>query len=316
MSSVMTSLRSGIRQALALSALATLVLAASAAASTTVTTDPVGVVSYTVPQGRSVMSIPFLRSSVYQGTVASNTATAVTFSTSGIPDISAEPHYIHVLDGTYAGENITIVSATADSVVLELNTPGDLTGASVAIRPHFTIGSLFDGVNLPGQPTLALYETDGSIGAYTYFPGMGWRGTDFSPADDVIIYPGEGFVLNSGDSFSLPLSGSVSTSPVAVLVTSDGISIVGSVNPAVPVTIEGMDFVQALPDQATIGVYENVEGNFETSVALTKFDAAGGFRDTSFNLRNDYPLGVINGAVIRSAESVVVVIPPSYSSND
>lgn len=304
-----------LRRALsAASTCAVVVLSAlSASADTpTITTDPVGVVVHEVPQGRSVLSVPFVGTSVYEGIVASNTDVTVTFETSGIPDLTGHPYYIHVLDGAFAGENITIVEASSNAVSLELATAGDLSGASVAIRPHVTIGTLFDGVSLPGEPTLTLYESNGSVSSYTYYSALGWVDENFNSAENVIIFPGEGLIFNVSAGFDLPFSGTVLTAPMAVLVGNLGVSIVGSINPAESVSIEQLDFVNALTEETTITFYQNSGGSFSVAESLTKLNALGGFVDTNFNLRNDYPVDIAGAGVIRSPMTSIVIIPPAY----
>lgn len=310
----MISLHSGLRRSVALASIPVLATLATANASTTVTTDPVGVVTKTVPDGSVVFSVPFLQSSVFQGVVASEEGDSLVFGTSDVPNISSAPHYVHVLSGAFIGETITILSATSNSVLLEHATPDSLIGESVCIRPHHTIGMLFPESALEGSETLTLYNDQGGSDAYLYNMLMGWVDSGFNDASNVIIYPGEGFAFRSSGSRTFSYSGQVLTTPLAIPVFPSATMVRGTMNPAASVSFSTMDLAQTLPDFATITIYSNQGEGLSASFIGSNLPGFG-IVDGGFNDQNNHPVDPFEAMVIRSSRMDIVVVPPAYDPN-
>ncbi len=296
------------------SAILSAVLLPLSASATTVTTDPVGVVSKTVPTGITVLSVPFLNAVVFQGVIASEDGLQLSFSTSGIPDLSGEPYFVHVFTGDYAGETITIVSATSNSVTLEHLPAGSINGETVGIRAHHTLGSLLGSNNLQTDDGVSLYGSNNSVRSYFYFEGFGWFDAALEDANDVIVFPGEGMALSVTGSRELSFSGQVLTVPVAFPIYPNSINIMGTVNPAIGVSLEGLGLPSVLPQDASATAYADDGSLTADMVAFNYTDF--GFYDDNFVDRNGYEIFSTGAVVIRSTRLDVAVIPPAYSSED
>lgn len=152
---------------------AILAVASLAMADTTVTTDPVGYMTYSFPATTSVtssyLSVPLTNAPIYSGAVASFTSTTVTFAdtpfTAGALAQSGSPYFLRFQSGTQVGRSVLVTANTANSVTVDVTnnssqtTNLDTSGFSVAagdlvqIFSGDTLASFF-GDNTTGNPLL------------------------------------------------------------------------------------------------------------------------------------------------------------------
>jgi len=215
-------------------------------------TDPVGFVKLgntaadggvtidAVPPNTDVrLTIPLERQIEFSGTVSATTPNSVTFngSPSWATDLwtpaTGEPYTAIIASGAENGVRGVITSHTADTLTMIVTTPGDLTNVSmndsVVIRQAWTIKSIVDGATIPNGSKILLWtETLEGINqpasvSYTY--GLGdWYDKDGVIQNNVIIYPGESFVLRSSGSSvpSFAIFGDVPTSALRNSLAKDG----------------------------------------------------------------------------------------------
>lgn len=209
-----------------------LAVALSPVSAQSVTTEPVGAMTYEFAANSTTsVGIPLLRPAAYSGVVNSGDANTVTFA-AGV-DFSnllsaGEFYYIEVTGSDnaqeYIGDRLEVdeaASIVAGSNVLHLDlgsnlntTSGDLgalTGYRITIRPHWTIAKLFgtglDVTDLTSATTFAYADRIlawGGVGWSTYWFRQNsagttkeWRNTATGTAnqDDAIIPPGVGLYL-------------------------------------------------------------------------------------------------------------------------
>lgn len=195
-----------------------------------------------VPANTDVnLSVPLERDVEFNGTVASTTATAITVQgTPGwtsSPDqwvpASGAPYCAIIASGTENGLRGLITANTADTLTIDITTPGDLTavsaGDAVEIRKCWTLSSIFAGSTLSTNCQVLLFdETNSGINHsssqnYLYFAGDWYDATTFLVDNDVVIHPGERFIFRSADSVpSLTLFGDVPSSSSRIDLTKDG----------------------------------------------------------------------------------------------
>jgi uncharacterized protein (TIGR02597 family) len=193
-------------------------LTASQAAFAQVYTAPVGYVSLgntaaatnNVPANTDiVVSIPVLKSAAYAGQVASVTATTVTVK--GTPAFAvntwtATPHVLVIESGAKSGMIVPIMSNTADVLTIapgDFSTSGILLDDQLTVRPAWTIQSFMSGASsLTGVRLYTFSNTqlniNNSANAVYFYVGGNWEDGDGAPANDFILYPGEGFIVRTG----------------------------------------------------------------------------------------------------------------------
>ncbi len=206
-------------RSIVLFALACLTAPQALLAQTPVYTAPAGYISLgntaaatnNVPANTDiVVSIPVLKSAAYVGLVNSVTATTVTVK--GAPAFTvngwtATPHVLVVESGAKSGVIVPIMSNSADTLTVDLgvfSTSGILADDKLSIRPAWTVQSFMSGASsLTGVQLFGFSNTqlgiNNSAGELYFSVGGGnWEDGDGASANNVILYPGEGFIVRTG----------------------------------------------------------------------------------------------------------------------
>ena len=172
---------------------------------------------------------PFLRESVFTGTISAVSGQDLTFAVSGgSADIGSllgsGTYFLEVMSGENEGHRFDIVSASGNTVTVAsdsvldspaapFNTktgapPADLTGDSIAIHRHWTLGELFpaDAFGATASQTTADQVQLYAAGAWTILWNYDDLGTprwvdiaDSGMADQagIILAPGQGMFFNN-----------------------------------------------------------------------------------------------------------------------
>lgn len=211
--------------ALGLAVMGTSILAAQTGVVT------VGIYGYTTVQasaGGRVVAPVFVKDSIYAGyaSIAGNTfsATGLTGSALGPTSYTDRPnaprYYLEILSGAFAGYTYDITANDTNTITvfgLPIALDGQ-TGVSITVRPHVTLGDLANASS--GLVYLAdaftLYRSNSVKSSY-YYASSGVVGDDFAtPADQAVIYPGTGVIVNNVNSASFILCGAVMTNQLVV----------------------------------------------------------------------------------------------------
>lgn len=163
------------------------------------------------------ISVPLEPKKEFVGTVDSTTATTLVvadspnFSTDQWNPASGEPYQVKITNGSEEGLWSPILSHTGDTLTLS-PVVGDLTaiavGDSIEILKCWTVGSLFEGQTIPPGTQLLLFSgttpgEDISSDVILVWSGTSWiyllgRPDGADPnADDVILHPGESFIVRT-----------------------------------------------------------------------------------------------------------------------
>ncbi len=211
-------------------------------AQTTATTTPVGYVSLgnngSVPANTDVtVSIPLLKTAVFTGTVSSVSGSDVNLS--GAPNLTSLttiPHVMVVEDNTKSGIIGLVTANDTDTVTVSLQAGQTLTGLAaghkISIRPAWTVLN-FLGNQLPIGTQLQAWSGSGqgivlAPDLIFEWDGTNWVDTNsFEPADDTVLFPGEGYFLRSlGAITNLVIAGEVPTAK-------HNISLAGNATPGI-----------------------------------------------------------------------------------
>ncbi|MEQ1750604.1 MAG: hypothetical protein ABL974_14350, partial [Prosthecobacter sp.] len=203
----------------------------------------VGWYSVTVPQGNSSWTCGLVCADLYQA--ASVTVTAdvdgkalVSFDAPGWTGGEFTRHHAEPLTGVSAGLAIDVLSNTTDTLKLD-TTPaasGLTSGMVFILRKHATLGGLMPdgGGFLAFNDSIGLFEPNGAQKLY-YWNGSHWYASNGSNANDVVIRPAQGFIIQLNSALTLTLGKGdvayVKSTPTKIRVSSGVPNLVGALNP-------------------------------------------------------------------------------------
>jgi len=159
--------------------------------------------------GASIVTNPFVNPSIYSGNavVDGETFTINNILTNNITDI---PHYVEVTSTNYNGYVFDITTNT-QNIITASNVPAELQGQTLAIsvRQHTTLQQFVSNSTGFQDYSDALSTPDGNGGCVTYiYISSGIVSGDFvTPADNTILYPGEGLIINNSGNISFTFCG-------------------------------------------------------------------------------------------------------------
>jgi len=178
---------------------ALLCAAASATAQTNVVTDPVGFYKIVaISNSDTFVAIPFTRPPAYMGLVESVSDSNVVVS--GSPGwtvnqwvypadgAASNTYYVLFRSGQKEGAHFTIISNTADTLILDLdveNLNGVTNGTQISIIPYWTLGTVFpNGEGVVPSPSPLNRATEIRI------PDFGGVGINLAPSQTYYFHGG------------------------------------------------------------------------------------------------------------------------------
>jgi len=183
---------------------------ASLKAQTSIAYSPVyGYDTMSFPGGWCLVTNPFINPSIYSGNavVDGTTFTINNILTNNITDI---PYYVEVISTNYNGYIFDITTNTKN-IITATNVPPELQGQTLAIsvRQHTTLQEFVSNSTGFEDYSDALSTPDGNGGCVTYiYISNGIVSGDFvTPADNTILYPGEGLIINNSGNISFTFCG-------------------------------------------------------------------------------------------------------------
>jgi hypothetical protein len=220
----------------------------------TVSTPIVGFSKVEAPAGGRIVAPVFVKAPVFSGSsVISGQSFSGSFSSALNPTSFTDrpnypTHYVEIVSGANEGMSFDVESASGSSLTVS-GIPSSLNGAtvSIVIRPHINLADLAtSSVGLQDhRDAITIFRENNQKSSYIY-TSTGVVADDYAtPADNVVIYPGTGVVLNNGASASFTSSGQVKTTKTIVPIYS-GESIVAPVDPQGGKTVSQLNIAGAL----------------------------------------------------------------------
>lgn len=257
--------------------LLTSMLMAFGANAQTVSTPIVGFSKLTVPQGGRLIAPVFVKSPKFQGTA---TVTSGVFSVTGLTENTLNQtsyadrpnyptHYVKVTsDGVYKGLVLDIISNTSSTITVGQAPAGLVGTVSIVVVPHYTLKDLADqSSNLtPYYDLVTVYSSGNNKSSY-YFTGdtNGFISDDYStPANNVVIYPGSGVILNSASAATITMTGTVNTTQTVVPIYA-GESIVTPLDPSGVSKVAGINLAAALSPYYDLASQVLLDGSLSTT---------------------------------------------------
>jgi YVTN family beta-propeller protein len=205
----------------------------------TTTGTPVGWQQAPLHTGTQSFGLNFTHDALFTGTISSATATTVTLSEQAALVAAMNPqqqYYLEIISGPQAGHRLDLETLTGTECILLTDSPGTtlpasamagLAGATVSLRPHWTLGTVFDPARFQGStiPTSAdqvlFYSSSGYTTYWLYALGTTryWvlSGSAQTSMNNTLIQPGTGVMLQLASATPAPLltTGGVRTTPFA-----------------------------------------------------------------------------------------------------
>jgi len=255
--------------------IAVLALAATPAflhAQTTSYSEAVGYSTSTFPGGTSGHGVGFVKPAIFTGSATKLSTSSISVSGLTAANNSLAPsgglptHYVEIISGANEGLNVDVVSNTGTTVVVDADLSSIGSSENIAIRPHVKASDVFAGNSSLGDfnDTFIVYNSDGSTSSLLRdsTSATGWVDPATFSAADLVIYPGQAFLLNTSGAGSFTFSGSVKATATLVPLYSGSVNLVTAANPSSNPNIQSSglgDNLSAFND--TVGTFSS-DGSF------------------------------------------------------
>jgi len=305
----------------ALTILVTAVMAGNA--QTTVTSDVVGYTRSSFPAGASAFGVGFVKPTTFQGVPTSVTSSTMTFSGSNFvglgPTSDGLPkNYVEIIDGPLAGYNADILSHTATVLTISANFSSLQVKPTIVIREHVRASDVLKGNTSLADytDTIVLNNPDGSQSSLLRdsSSSTGWIDAGTFSAADLIIYPGQAFLLNTSGSGEFTFSGLVKKTPTAIPLYSASGNFVSYSNPSASPSLQGMNlganFGGSEEYVSTVGTF-STNGNLDQTAAyLWAGVGGGGFIDPgTFEPPTGVTVAGLSAVIVNVASDSVWIVP-------
>ena len=305
-------------------ALAILVAAVMAGnAQTTVYSDVVGYTKSSFPAGASAFGVGFVKPTTFQGVPTSLTSSTMTFSGANFvglgPTSDGLPkNYVEIIDGPLAGYNADIISHTPTVLTIAADFSSLQASPTIVIREHIRASDVLMGNTSLADytDTIALNNPDGSQSSLLRdsSSSTGWIDAGTFSAADLIIYPGQAFLLNTSGSGEFTYSGIVKKTPTAVPLYSASGNFVSYSNPSASPSLQGMNLGENFGGSeeyvSTVGTF-STNGNFDQTAAyLWAGVGGGGFIDPgTFEPPTGVTVAGLSAVIVNVASDSVWIVP-------
>ena len=179
---------------------------------------------------------------------------------------------------------------------MESELTGLAPGDTIAIREHVSLSDFGTFINVQDGDLVSVYNSDGTTTTAQYYSAFsGWYDGGLALQDDLIIFPGEGVVINSVTSREAIFYGSVNENlTLAPFAGSNIINIVGTLEP-----VTGQTLSETFPnpeDGTLVSVF--AVGSLTPLFTAQYYSAFNGWFDGGLSPQDD--------AVIPAASAVVM----------
>jgi len=295
--------------------LAVLALAASSFylhAQSTVSTPVVGFEKKSFPIGSTAQGVGFVLAAQFQGTASSVTANNLStasssFSANAYAPVGGLPsHYIQITSGPQTGLVVDIIGNSATTLNVSTGDLSSVSGTtpSFVVRPHLTAAQLFQGNTSLGDysDTLLVYNSDGTSTTILRdsSSSTGWVNPETLSPQNLIIYPGQGFLLNTQGEGNFTVTGLVNPTQTIVPLYSGKVNLVSLSNPSNSKQIQSINLganLEAFAD--TVGTFSSDGSLAQVGTYLWAGSADGGFV-------NPETLSPVVGVAVGGTSAVIV----------
>lgn len=234
---------------------------------TTSYSDTVGYTQRSFPLGSSTHGVGFVLPEKFRGVASARSGDTLAVATASFtanqfaPSDNLPSHYILITSGAQAGLVADIISNTSTAITVG---SGDLSGVnynpSFVVRPHLKVSTLFSSsTGLEDEvDTLVVFNADGTSTSLTRNSNLatGWQDPNSLQPVDLVIYPGQGFLLNTSSAGNFVSTGVVNPDQVAVPIYSGLVNLVSGSDPSGSVSLQTAGIGTFLePDSDTVAIF-------------------------------------------------------------
>ena len=303
-------------------------IAPSLQAQTSSATPVIGYYKTTAKAGINTFVNGFVAKKEFQGQSTSITAgtNSSVINQTGATFGAFNLHYVELLDDpstptveSYAGVIVDITSNTATAITVNANLAQYGQNLRYAVRKHATLGTVLPAAAGPQDFDTVVLITNSGEKAYSYEAGTWYDGS--TPANNTIVYPGQGFAYNAGVDTLLTIGGN-EVSYVKEGVTQAPIypgiaNLVGPVNPLVGPSPSNPAVTNTYtPTSANLG--SGVQ-DFDTVVVYSSNGLGqasnltyegGHFTDDFAANADNFPIPVGSSVFVNAGLAGIVKLPP------
>ena len=271
--------------------------------------DVVGYSKSSFPAGTSGHGVGFVKPAVFTGsaTKLSNTsisATGLSVANNSLGPVGGLPtHYVEITSGTNEGLNADIVSNTGTTVVVDADLSNVGSTENIVIRPHVKASDVFAGNTSLGDysDTLLVYNSDGTTFSLLRdsSSSTGWIDPNTFSSADVVIYPGQGFLLNASSPGNFTFSGTVKSTATVVPLYASSVNLVSAGNPS------GNPDIQTSGLGANLSAYADTVGTFTTDGSFVQ-NATYLWAGAPDNFIDPNLFSTVSGVSLPGAQAILV----------
>ena len=255
-------------------------------AQSTVSTPIVGFEKRNFAVGTTGLGAGFVKPAVFSGTASSISATTITVTGANFgnlaPSNGLPVYYAEITSGTMEGYVLDVSSNTSSALTLD----GDLSGIlgttpTIVVRAHVKVSDIFAGNSALADyaDTVVVYHPDGTSSSVLRdsSSSTGWVDPNTFAEADLVVYPGQGFLLNSSGSGDVTVSGHVKTTPTVVPLYAGVVNLVTAGNPSSNPSIQTSQLGQNMVDYVdTVATYSDA-GDFSQTATYLWGGTSDGF---------------------------------------
>lgn len=257
-------------------------------AQSTVSTPIVGFEKRNFAVGTTGLGAGFVKPAAFSGTATSVSAGTITVTGANFgnfaPSGGLPAYYAEITSGSMAGYILDITSNTSSVLTVS----GDLSGIlgttpTIVVRPHLKASDIFAGNSSLADyaDTVVVYHADGTSSSVLRdsSSSTGWVDPNTFAEADLVVYPGQGFLLNTSGSGQVTVSGQVKTTPTVVPLYAGVVNLVTAGNPSSNPALQTSQLGQNMADYVdTVATY-STSGDFNQTATYLWGGSADGFID-------------------------------------
>lgn len=307
------------------SALALAGASAALQAQTTSYSQVVGYTQSTFSPGTTGQSVGFVKPEVFAGTASKLSGSS--FSVSGLslssgslaPANGLPTHYLEITSGANEGLAFDVLSNTGTTVVVNGSLSEVVSPEKIVIRPHVKASDVFSGNTslVDYTDTLQVYNSDGSVKTLLRdsTSASGWVDNDSFAGTDVVIYPGQAFLLSTSGSGTFKFYGVVKENATIVPLYANGMNYVSPGNPSNNPDIQNANMGAKLTDYIdSVGFFRN-DGSFVQNKVVLWAGGTDKFIDVdSFSTVTGVNVPGTGAVLVSVASDTTWKVPAPYKS--
>ena len=292
--------------------LAVLTLAATPAflhAQTTSFSDVVGYNKSSFPAGTSGHGVGFVKPAVFTGSASKLSVSSISVSGLVVANNSLAPsgglptHYVEITTGANEGLNADILSNTGTTLVLDADLTNVGSTENIVIRPHVKASDVFAGNTSLGDfsDTLLVYNSDGTTFSLLRdsTSSTGWIDPNTFAAADIVIYPGQGFLLNASSPGDFTFGGNVKSTATVVPLYASSVNLVSVANPS------GNPDIQTSGLGTNLSAYADTVGTFTADGSFVQ-DATYLWAGAPDNFIDPNLFSTVSGVTLPGVQAILV----------